>query len=109
MFIIDKDTNAMTIIKKDTASFTLSLDNYELGKGDTVKFTVATEFESQTPVIQKIITAFDAGAAKIELSSVDTNIDKGTYFYDVQVNTSDGVVDTVIGPAKFKVKGGVTY
>lgn len=109
MFIIDKDTNAMTIIKKDTASFTLSLDNYELGNGDTVKFTVATELESQTPVIAKVITAFEEGAAKIELSSIDTDIDEGTYFYDVQVNTSDGVVDTVIGPAKFKVKGGVTY
>jgi len=33
----------------------------------------------------------------------------GTYYYDIQVNTADGRVDTVLGPAKFKILGGVKY
>lgn len=109
MFTIDKDSNAMTIIKKDTATISLSLDNYNLVDGDVVKFTVATELESQTPVISKEITAFTDGAAVIELTTTDTNITEGSYFYDIQVSTTEGVVDTVVGPAKFVVKGGVTY
>ena len=39
MFTIDNDTNAMTIIKKDTASFDVALDNYNLEDGDSVTFT----------------------------------------------------------------------
>lgn len=109
MFTIDKDSNAMSIIKKDTASISLSLDNYSFVEGDVVKFTVASELESQNPVISKEITAFTNGTAVIELTTIDTNITEGSYYYDIQVTTTEGVVDTVVGPAKFVVKGGVTY
>ena len=36
MFTIDNDTNAMTIIKKDTASFDVALDNYNLEDGHLI-------------------------------------------------------------------------
>ena len=47
--------------------------------------------------------------AIIYLSSQDTNLDKGIYFYDIQLDTADGWVDTLVGPCKFKVIQGVTY
>ena len=109
MFNIDKDTNTMTIIKKDTASFDIELDNYVLAEGDEVVFTVNTDVELEESIIQKTITEFNDGIATISLTTEDTNIDIGSYKYDIQVNTQDGRVDTVIGPAKFVVKGGVTY
>lgn len=109
MFVIDKDTNAITIIKKDTASFILALDNYNLEEGDSVKFTVASSLESQSPSISKTVTTFIDGTATIELDTTDTNIAEGKYYYDIQVDTHEGVRDTVIGPASFTVKGGVTY
>jgi len=109
MFTIDNDTQKMTIIKKDTANFDIEIDNYSLADGDEVIFTVNTDVELETPVIQKVVTAFEDGVATIDLTSEDTNIEIGTYKYDIQVNTQDGRVDTVIGPAKFVVKGGVTY
>lgn len=110
MFTIDNETDQMTIIKKDTASFDITLDNYVLSNGDTVTFTVAKEKESQSPLIQKEVTTFSYdGVANISLTTEDTNLDKGTYYYDIQVNTKDGRVDTIIGPAKFKVLEGVTY
>ena len=31
------------------------------------------------------------------------------YFYDIQVNTKDGRVDTVIAPSKFVVMEGISY
>ena len=109
MFTIDKETNQMTIVMKDTASFDLAFDNYYLVSGDKVTFTIAKEKESEQPLIQKVLTEFEGGLARIQLSSEETNLPKGTYYYDIQVDTGDGRVDTVVGPAKFKVLEGVTY
>ena len=109
MFSIDNDTNTMTIIKKDTASFDVALDNYDLADGDKVIFTIAKEVEQETPIKQIIVETFTDGVATVIIDSEDSNIDEGTYLYDVQINTTDGRVDTVVGPAKFVVKGGVTY
>jgi hypothetical protein len=52
---------------------------------------------------------FENNKAIIQLSSVDTDIPVGNYYYAVEVNTADGRVDTVLGPAKFKVLGGVKF
>lgn len=109
MFTIDKETNQMTIVMKDTASFDIAFDNYYLVTGDKVTFTVAREKESQEPLIQKELTEFKGGRARIQLSSDETDLPKGSYYYDIQVDTGDGRVDTVVGPAKFKVLEGVTY
>lgn len=109
MFTIDKETNQMTIVMKDTASFDIAFDNYYLVTGDKVTFTVAKEKESQDPLIQKELTEFAGGIARIQLSSDDTDLPKGSYYYDIQVDTGDGRIDTVVGPAKFKVLEGVTY
>lgn len=109
MFTIDKETNQMTIVMKDTASFDIAFDNYYLVTGDKVTFTVAKEKESQDPLIQKELTEFSGGIARIQLSSDDTDLPKGSYYYDIQVDTGDGRIDTVVGPAKFKVLEGVTY
>ena len=109
MFTIDKETNQMTIVMKDTASFDIAFDNYYLVTGDKVTFTVAKEKESQDPLIQKELTEFAGGRARIQLSSDETDLPKGSYYYDIQVETGDGRIDTVVGPAKFKVLEGVTY
>lgn len=109
MFTIDNDTNKMTIVKKDTASFNVALDNYELTDGDRVTFTIAKEVEQETPIKQIVVEDFIDGAALVSITSEDSDLDIGDYLYDVQINLADGRVDTVIGPAKFVVKGGVTY
>lgn len=109
MFTIDNDTNAMTIIKKDTASFDVALDNYNLKAGDSVTFTISKRVEEEEPILQKVITDFVDGIATVKLTKEDTDIEIGSYLYDIQINTQDGRVDTVIGPAKFKVIGGVTF
>lgn len=109
MLTIDKDTKAISMVAKDTGDFVLSLDNYLLDEGDTVKFTVNTKVQLETPIFQKIITEFPAHKAIIHLSAADTDLEPGNYLYDIQVNTADGRVDTVVGPAKFKIVGGITY
>ena len=109
MFTIDDDTNAIKNKKKATASFDVALDNYNLEDGDSVTFTISKQVEEEEPILQKTITNFVDGIATVKLTKEDTNIEVGTYLYDIQIDTSDGRTDTVIGPAKFTVKGGVTY
>lgn len=109
MLIYDKDTKVMSIVAKDTGDFVISIDNYLLDEGDRVYFTVNSELEKPEPLIQKEITTFDNHKALVRLTTQDTNIPVGNYYYDIEVNTADGRVDTVAGPSKFKILGGVKY
>lgn len=109
MVKFDKDTNAISIVAKDTGDFVISFDDYLLDEGDVVYFTVNDELEKANPRIQKVVNEFVENKAVIRLTTTDTNIPVGTYYYDVEVNTADGRVDTVLGPAKFKVLGGVKF
>ena len=97
------------MVAKDTGDFVLSLDNYLLSDGDKVKFTVNTKVQLETPLLQKVITEFPNNKAVIRLTAEDTDLEPGNYLYDIQVDSADGRVDTVIGPAKFKIVGGITY
>ena len=109
MLYFDKDTKKMRMIVKDTGSFAIGLSNYVLDDGDKIIFTVNTEKEKQNPVIQKTITSFQNGRAIVQLSAADTDIEPGNYWYDVQFDGADGRVDTILGPAKFKFEGGITF
>ena len=99
----------MKIVKGDTAIFDISLKNYTFIEGDKVYFTVKYSVDDTDSIIQKIVTTFDNNKAKIILSKDDTNIDIGTYLYDIQCSLVDGRVDTVVVPTKFEVIGGVTH
>jgi hypothetical protein len=109
MLHYDSESNIMSIVAKDTGEFVIWLDNYLLDEGDTVYFTVNNALETPKPFIQKKITTFTDHKGLFQLTSKDTDIPVGTYYYDIEVNTADGRVDTVLGPAKFKVLGGVKY
>lgn len=103
------ETNMISIVAKDTGDFIINLDNYLLADGDIVYFTVNTDLEKENPLISKEITEFVDNKAVVRLTTQDTNLAVGTYLYDIQVNTVDGRVDTVLGPAKFKITGGVKF
>ena len=109
MITYNKDTKTMTIVAKDTADFVISINNYVLDEGDRVYFTVNAELENPDYKIQKVITEFVNHKCVVRLSSADTDLPVGSYYYDVEVNTADGRVDTVLGPAKFKIVGGVKF
>jgi len=110
MLNYNSDTKAITMIAKDTGTLVINLTNYVLTSGaDTVYFSVGKDLEQASPLIKKTITEFTDNKVIVKLTSADTDLAIGSYFYDVQVNTADGRVDTVLGPAKFKIAGGVTY
>lgn len=107
MFQIDKKNN-IRIIQGDTAILDLHFDNYTLQKGDCVYLTIKKHLTDSEFAIQKVITAFENGGCKIQLTSSDTNLPCGEYVYDVQCSLMDGRIDTVIGPCYFHILGGVT-
>ena len=109
MLNLDKDTSKITIIRKDTGDLTITIENYLLDEGDEVVFTVNTGYDLEHSLIQKRITEFQDHSALVHLNVEDTNLEPGEYLYDIQVNTADGRVDTVLGPAKFKIIGGITF
>lgn len=109
MLLYDIGTGRMSMVVKDSGSVTLDFENYALGEGDIVYFTVDPTLENEHPTIQKTITEFPEGKVIIELTPEDTDVEPGNYKYDVQLNYNDGRVDTVLGPSKFIFKGGVTY
>lgn len=109
MLNYNADTNAISMIAKDTGDFVISLDNYLLAEGDKVFFTVNDGLEKEHALISIVVSEFVDNKAVIHLSATDTNLAPGNYYYDVQVNTADGRIDTVLGPAKFKIAGGVKY
>ena len=109
MLNYNTETQTISMIAKDTGDFVISIDNYLLAEGDTVYFTVNSGLELENPLISKEIKTFTDNKAVVRLTSTDTDLPVDNYYYDVQVNTADGRVDTVLGPAKFKIMGGVKY
>ena len=109
MLNFDKDTYKITMVRKDTGDLTVALENYLLDTGDEVVFTVNTGYDLENTVIQKRVKEFQNHSALVHLSVEDTDLEPGEYLYDIQINTADGRVDTVLGPAKFKIVGGITF
>ena len=109
MLHFNPDTNKMSMIVKDTGTFTVDIENYVLDEGDEVVFTINTGRELENPIIQKRITTFNNGKAIVSLTTQDTNVEPGDYLYDIQFNSADGRVDTIVGPARFVFEGGITY
>lgn len=109
MLNYNTETQTISMVAKDTGDFVIGVDNYLLAEGDVVYFTVNTGLELENPLIAKEIRTFTNNKAVVRLTSEDTDLKIGTYYYDVQINTADGRVDTVLGPAKFKITGGVKY
>ena len=76
-------------------------------EGDTVTLTVAWAMGPE--VLQKTVTSFQEGAAFVLLNHEDTNdLTPGEYAYDVQLTAKDGMVATIIPPARFVLEGDVT-
>lgn len=101
MFYIDG--NEINVTKGDTAIFQLKLDNYTFVNGDVVHFNVKRSPKDEEYSISKEVREFEGNIVKIILTSKDTRIDKGKYWYDIQCNLLDGRVDTVINKERFIV------
>lgn len=100
----------INLTRGDSAYFNIEITQqdgslYERVEGDKLVFTVKRSYNSDFEYIQKELEGLS-----IVLAPEDTNeLDYGTYWYDVQLTTSDGSVYTVVGPARFVMREEVTF
>lgn len=99
------DSETIRIALTDTADVAIPFET-----GDTVYFTIKTDTNTATKILQKSITSFVDGKAVISILPSDTaSLSYGTYLYDVQWSRADGFKRTVITPSKFVIEQEVTY
>ena len=104
----------LSMIRGDTETLLISCQTQEglprpFVQGDTVTLTVAEEIDL-SPLLCKTVTTFTQdGAAQFDFTHTDTNdLLPGRYCYDVQLDTAQGEVKTIVPPSFFEIGGDVT-
>lgn len=101
------------IIRGDTASIGFTFSGVDL-TGATVFFTakptISNSADDSDAVISVEVTDHDDptnGETTIPLTSSDTNVAPGEYFYDIQIKAADGTI-TSIPVRKMEIFGDIT-
>lgn len=101
MFSID-EKNKIALTRGDTAYLTVGLDGYEPQAGDTLTLTVKMDENKDEILFTRTISPDTT--LTFEIEPQDTKSAKfEKYFYDIQLDTADGKVFTVIEPTTFKI------
>lgn len=102
--------NEIRLTRGDNAELTIELrDNngveYELEADDKITLSVKKYVYSTDYIFQKVST----GTNTIKILPEDTKAcEFGKYFYDVQVDTAEGEVYTIIPPSVFVIDKEIT-
>lgn len=103
MLYLESD-GTIKLTRGDTARLTVDIDNdidsneYIIQEEDTLTLTIKKNISDTVPVLQKI----NKGSNVFHITPSDTSqLDFGSYKYDIELTTADGDVYTVIGPATF--------
>lgn len=110
MIKINNETKEIILIKGDTGSFKINVDNIPFINGYTVHFGIKKTLLDTTYLIHKTITSFIDGKAEITINPSDqVSLPIGEYIYGIRLIRTETLKDTLTpeGYAKFTVKGGV--
>lgn len=108
---------SLSVKRKNTKSYALTITENDVAKdisGYTIKFTVKKntndlDNDDVNAIIAKTITATSSvGLATISLTTSDTNINPGSYMYDIKLRNPTGTWVKSIEADKFIVNGVVT-
>ena len=104
MFAIDSDNN-ITVTKGDTLVADITIldaqgEEYVAGEGDTLRFG-AKRSASGATVLSKIVP-LDTKELRLEASETK-QLDPGTYYYDIELETESGTVCTIINWRRLEV------
>ncbi len=104
--------NSLTVTRGDTLPVDISITNsdgtpYAMQEGDVLVLTVkrTTDYDGEV-AIQK--TMDSTTGPTCTLSSDETNIDYGAYFYDLELTQANGFRTTIVKPSAFTVTEEVT-
>lgn len=109
MLYVKRD-GSIELTRGDTARFSVDINDdegqvYTMRSDDELVFTVKDDIDDIEPVIQKIVT----GDNTIHIKPEDTSeLDFGSYIYDVELRMENGDVYTIIEKNTFKLREEVT-
>lgn len=89
--ICQAETN-LCITQSDEKAYNLAFTTAGVAQditGATVTMTVKRNLSDTTPLVQKVVTAHTNptdGLSTITLTTADTSIPLGSYYYDIQIN-----------------------
>lgn len=101
--------NIIRMTRSDTAAFSVKIDPPPTSNEDMLTFTVKEDVDDVKPALQVKTNLFtEDGYAVIVISSKDSNIRAGDYYYDIQIDYADGSRYTLVWPTKFKIVDQIT-
>jgi len=101
------DTYSRTINLKDSAGDAIDATGYTI-YFTVRKHTASTSSSSDTDaLIYKTVAGDASGIHTLTVSSTETNIEPGSYFYDIQIKKSDNTISSS-SVSSFVVNGDIT-
>lgn len=108
--MIDVKGTTISMTRSDTLMVKIGIKNKATGEeyipvaGDRIRFAMNTDFKYQEPVTPLILKEIPIDTMMLVLEPDDTkDLEYGTYKYDIELTTEDGIVDTFITEASFKL------
>lgn len=98
--------NVVSVVQGDSLWTTLTLvdgegNPYVPDPSDKIRFALKlTTDPEEVPLVTKDIP-YDT--LELKLDPQDTDFPVGDYVYDIEMELSNGFVDTVVGPCRFKI------
>lgn len=101
--MLNVEGNDIDITKGDTGQYTISFTGADKPEdGCVVLVSLKKTKTSQTPIWEKRLTVADDRVV-VTLTSADTDIAFGQYWWDARILFRDGTIYTPMAPASFKV------
>lgn len=98
--------NTIRLTRGDTCYIDVEvLGNYELQEGDVLHFSVKKRAKDADYAFH---IALPAQTILVINPSDTKDLDCGRYYYDIQLNTVDGEVFTLLGPCEFRLLEEIT-
>lgn len=100
--------NTIIMTRGDTLILPLIIMD-ELGEtyipveGDSIRFALKKSYKDAEPLLTKIIP-IDSMTLRLESTDTKDLEQPGSYVYDVQLTTIDGIVNTIIPNGKLRIK-----
>lgn len=98
--------NIISVTREDSLWTKLQLTDsdgheYVPDPNDIIRFALKkTTEDSEEHLVEKIIPN---DTLELRLDPQDTDFPPGDYWYDIEVTLTNGFVDTVVGPCRFKI------
>lgn len=104
--MVQVNGTTITMTRGDTARISVFIndesgESYNPGVGDKIRFAMKKSYKDASPLVL-IDIPIDTMELVIEPENTKS-LEFGTYYYDIELTTADGTVDTFIYKAKIKI------